>query len=41
VTGALTICELGIANFDDCMEALKKFKGKVEDAVNYLLSKQE
>lgn len=34
---AITMTEAGIANFEECVEALKKFKGDENAACQYLL----
>jgi hypothetical protein len=34
---AITMTEAGIASFDDCVEALKKFKGDEDAACQFLI----
>jgi len=36
---AITMTEAGIANFDECVEALKKFKGDENAACQFLIDK--
>ena len=37
---AITLTEANIANFDDCVEALKKFKGDENAACAYLIDEK-
>ena len=38
---AITMTEAGVGSFDECVEALKQFKGDAEAALQFLLDKIE
>ena len=39
IDGAKNLVELGFASFDQCLEAMKRFNGNVDEACEYLLSR--
>ena len=38
ISSAVHLTELGLATFDDCLEALRKCKGDIQQACDFLIS---
>lgn len=36
---AINMCELGIADFEDCVDTLKKFNGNQDQACEFLIDR--